>query len=305
MPVVAVFNNKGGEGKSTVTVGLAEFLAANRHKNVLVIDLDAQASSTCALVGHKALSMAVSERRTIVDLVHALRRGKKSSNDISRFFVWRAGTESRGAALAEIALLVPDGERMFDVESSMRWGHDNDLFRRRLKPALAEFDFVLIDLPGNLTKADMVGVNGLAMSDFVLIPTKSSHMSLNGLPRTFGLIDDVRTVNGNGRPAVLGFLFNSTDRRVQQYRSVARPVVEAAKAGEIPPVFETVWPPSPALESATDDLREFRTLKERFGASYDHARKAALELEKKCAHYQFDRPEQPVARSIWERLGLS
>ena len=51
MPIVAVFNNKGGEGKSTVTVGLAEFLAGNRDKKVLVIDLDAQASSTCALVG--------------------------------------------------------------------------------------------------------------------------------------------------------------------------------------------------------------------------------------------------------------
>lgn len=305
MPIVAVFNNKGGEGKSTVTVGLAEFLAGNRDKKVLVIDLDAQGSSTCALLGHQALSTAISERRTIVDLVQELRSGKKPSRDLARYFVWRAGTEARGSALAEIALLVPDGERMFDVENSMRWGRDNDLFRRKLKPALAEFDFVLIDLPGNLTRAGMVGVAGLAMSDFVVVPTKSSHMSLNGLPRTFGIIEDVRTVNGNGRPAVLGFLFNSTDRRVQQYRAVAKPIVEASKAGEIPPVFETVWPPSPALESATDDMRDARTLKERFGTSYDFARKAALELEKRCAQFEFDRPEQPVHRSIWQRLRLA
>lgn len=305
MPVVAIFNNKGGEGKSTVTVGLAEFLTANRHKSVLVIDLDAQASSSCALVGHQALRRAIEDRKTTVDLVEGLRKGKKSSNDISQYFVWRSGTEARGSALADIGLIVPDGERTFDVENSMRWGRDNDLFRRRLKPALAEFDFVLIDLPGNLTKNDMFGVNGLAMSDFVLVPTKSSHMSLNGLPRTFGLVDEVRTVNGNGRPAILGFLLNSTDRRVQQYRSVAKPVVEAAKAGEIPPVFETVWPPSPALESATDDLRDVRTLKERFGNSYDHARKAARELEKKCSQFEFDRPEEPVSRSMWQRLGLA
>jgi cellulose biosynthesis protein BcsQ len=272
---------------------------------VLVIDLDAQASTTCALVGHKALSMAIAERRTVVDLVTELRSSKNSTVDLSRFLVWRAGSDARRSALAEIALLVPDGERMFDVENAMRWGRHNDLCRQKLKPALAEFDYVLIDLPGNLTRAGMVGVNGLAMSDFVVIPTKSSHMSLNGLPRTFKLIDDVRAVNGNGRPAVLGFLFNSTDRRVQQYRAVAKPVVEAAKAGEIPPIFEIVWPPSPALESATDDTRDFRTLKERFGNSYDHARKAALELEKKCAQFQFDRAEEPVARSIWQRLGLA
>lgn len=46
MHAIAIYNNKGGVGKSTVTVCLAGFLAANRKKRVLVIDLDAQASST-------------------------------------------------------------------------------------------------------------------------------------------------------------------------------------------------------------------------------------------------------------------
>ena len=62
MPVVSIFTNKGGDGKSTVTVGLAEFLAGNRGKRVLVIDLDAQASSACALLGHDSIRMAVGQR---------------------------------------------------------------------------------------------------------------------------------------------------------------------------------------------------------------------------------------------------
>jgi len=32
MHVVSIYNNKGGVGKSTLTVGIAEFLASNREK---------------------------------------------------------------------------------------------------------------------------------------------------------------------------------------------------------------------------------------------------------------------------------
>ena len=52
MRAVAIYNNKGGEGKSTVTVGLAEFLAGNLGYRVLVVDLDTQASSSRSLLGH-------------------------------------------------------------------------------------------------------------------------------------------------------------------------------------------------------------------------------------------------------------
>ena len=216
MHVVAIYNNKGGEGKSTVTVGLAEFLAANRGKKVLVIDLDAQASSSCALLGHKSLNVAIDEGRTVVELAAYLRRSRRPIVECSKYLTWRAGVEARGAALEEIALLVPDGDRMFDVEDSMRWGQHNHLFLEHLKPALTEFDFVLIDLPSNVTKASMISVNGLAMADFVVVPTRSTHISLNGLPRTFSLIDQVRDVSGTGRPAVLGFLLNATNKTHQQ-----------------------------------------------------------------------------------------
>ncbi|WP_166831123.1 hypothetical protein [Thalassoroseus pseudoceratinae] len=69
------------------------------------------------------------------------------------------------------------------------------------------------------------------------MPTRSTHISLNGLPRTFSLIDQVRDVSGTGRPAVLGLLLNATNKTHQQYRSIVKPVVEASTDGSLPPFF--------------------------------------------------------------------
>ena len=46
--VVSILNQKGGVGKTTVTLGLASAAAAAGHR-VLVVDLDPQASSTWVL----------------------------------------------------------------------------------------------------------------------------------------------------------------------------------------------------------------------------------------------------------------
>ena len=47
---IAVMNTKGGVGKSTLVLGLAETLSAKFGKNVLIIDSDAQASVSLMLM---------------------------------------------------------------------------------------------------------------------------------------------------------------------------------------------------------------------------------------------------------------
>ena len=47
---IAVMNTKGGVGKSTLVMALAETLSAYHGKNVLVIDSDSQASVSTMLM---------------------------------------------------------------------------------------------------------------------------------------------------------------------------------------------------------------------------------------------------------------
>ncbi|MCB1660931.1 MAG: AAA family ATPase, partial [Pseudomonadales bacterium] len=48
--VISVINLKGGVGKTTTTVQLAECLSSQFGKKVLVIDLDPQTNSTISLI---------------------------------------------------------------------------------------------------------------------------------------------------------------------------------------------------------------------------------------------------------------
>ncbi|MEM8086385.1 AAA family ATPase, partial [Morganella morganii] len=50
-PVVSFINMKGGVGKTTLCVGIAEFLANYRHKKILLIDVDPQLNATQSIMG--------------------------------------------------------------------------------------------------------------------------------------------------------------------------------------------------------------------------------------------------------------
>ena len=52
---IAVMNTKGGVGKSTLVLAMAETLSAKCGKNVLVIDTDAQASVSLMLLSPATL----------------------------------------------------------------------------------------------------------------------------------------------------------------------------------------------------------------------------------------------------------
>ena len=63
-------NTKGGVGKSTLVLALAETISAYHGKNVLVIDSDAQASVSSMLMSVSSLYKLQSEGATIVDYLH-------------------------------------------------------------------------------------------------------------------------------------------------------------------------------------------------------------------------------------------
>ena len=68
---IAIMNTKGGVGKSTIVLALAETLSAFHNKNVLVIDSDSQASVSTMLMAIPSLRKLQASGRTIVDFLVA------------------------------------------------------------------------------------------------------------------------------------------------------------------------------------------------------------------------------------------
>jgi cellulose biosynthesis protein BcsQ len=66
---IAVSNRRGGVGKTTVTMMLAYGLSVARRQKVLLVDLDAQASTSIIMMGHQRWRAAREARRTTSGLL--------------------------------------------------------------------------------------------------------------------------------------------------------------------------------------------------------------------------------------------
>lgn len=194
MPIISVFNNKGGVGKSTVTIGLAEFLSGHQGKRTLVVDLDSQASTSGSLVGRKAISTAIAEQRTTVDLMAALKTPARRTLNLADFVVTRPAVDGPRFSLGQIDLLVPNKPRQVDFEEDEMGSRKSlTLMRDRLKhQLLQDYDYVLVDHPGNLDRRQKFAWNGLAMSDFVIIPILPTEMTVAATPDTLEILEQVR-----------------------------------------------------------------------------------------------------------------
>jgi chromosome partitioning protein len=159
--IAAFLNQKGGVGKTTVTLGLAS-AAAQAGDRVLVVDLDPQGSSTWAL-GHDPSA----DEPSTADVLGA-------SRVPANILMSKWGLEVD---------LVPASPSLQDHEA----GKPKRL-RRALRHVAGDYDAVLIDCPpslGNLT------INGLIAADLALVVVEPAALGLRGIAAVADAIDEV------------------------------------------------------------------------------------------------------------------
>lgn len=89
MKSIAMFNNKGGVGKTTLTCNLASFIATNFNKKVIVVDCDPQCNSTQLIMGiDKSAELYLRKKKeisTIKDVLQPIEDGDSSINTNLKF----------------------------------------------------------------------------------------------------------------------------------------------------------------------------------------------------------------------------
>lgn len=288
MNTVAIYNNKGGAGKSTLTLFLADFYSslniAGKNARVLVVDVDGQGSSATSLLGLQRVAGARAEKRCISHLLLKKHKGRNIQFSDYLFERDECTTGTKQARLAGLAVMVPEMESIEKLEDNCNRG-DFKHFERYLKKEFEDnFDIVFIDLPANIGNRNKLSLAVLHLANHILIPTEPTRMAINAMNHTFNRIQNVRGVkDSEERPEIVGVVLNKTDKRTQQFKDHNKELIDLVARHDTV-VFENFLPTAPKLATATDDSLDFATLKERYSTYYDHVRKISLELAKKCGH---------------------
>ncbi|MGH8522897.1 MAG: ParA family protein [Gammaproteobacteria bacterium] len=158
-----------------------------------------------------------------------------------------------------------------------------DLFREACKQA--KFDYVLIDMPGNVYRRDTMVIGGLVMSDVVLVPIEPTNIALWGLQTTFALIEQANDLRKtNRRRAALAMVWNKADRRTKGGKEMMKIIEAEANARNLPPIFKQHLSIAPPLTITTNPTHAFTTVKAKLGtaAYYENVRHVTNELVGLC-----------------------
>lgn len=192
---IAIFNQKGGVGKTTSCINFAACLGA-KGKKTLLVDVDPQGNSTSG-VGIEKTDLEYSTYDILINKVPA--RGIMIETEFKNLSVLPANMNLAGAEL-ELAELE---DRYF-------------VLKKAIAPLTVDFDYIIIDCPPSL---GLLSLNALAASDTLIVPLQCEYYALEGLSQ---LIGTVRTVKQhyNENLELEGVLFTMYDSRLKLNQQV-------------------------------------------------------------------------------------
>lgn len=281
---IAIYNNKGGVGKTTLALFLSDFLSSitiNKKKSkVLVMDFDPQASCANAILGFGKVSEIINNSLTIPYLLNA-KLNQKEEIDLSKFIFTRnenSSAATRKTRLGNLDVMVsePNLALSFDEKASI---NDSLKLAHWIGAELAtKYDFIFIDLPGSISKINKFSLVGAFLANNFVVPTEPNRLNINALSGTLNMLDNIKTWKGRSNNYnLLGFVLNKADKRTKQFKLHRDDLYHFAKLKNCK-IYKSFLPPTPKLSDASDDSIEFITLSDRYDSYYKNVRDLVLEI---------------------------
>jgi len=263
--VISIINLKGGVGKTQMTVALAEFLAMEYEKRVLLIDLDPQTNATVLLMDEEEWLRKDQKGETLLQLFKDKLEGT-SRFDINQAIKRRASNVGRGINNLD---LLPSSLGLIEIQDSLPLISGKQfhlttpvtILKEAISGILEEYDFVLIDCPPSL---GIITLNGIYISDYYLIPCIPDILSTYGIPQILNRVENFKKVAKiNIEP--LGIVISMYRAQSRLHKTTIQELRNRASRGEYPRIFNTIIPLTVRSAEAADFNAEVNTLKQKYG----------------------------------------
>jgi chromosome partitioning protein len=195
--VIAIYHNKGGVGKTTVSVNLSAALR-NKGYKVLLIDLDSQANTTFA-AGLVKFQFEEDDNLKDSNIYHVLESSDFFSiSDVARrshFF-----NNPEFDIIPSHIILIEGQNKLTTISAS------KTRLIKKLKQVQHEYDFVIIDTPPS---RDLYAEVAMVAADYLIIPSDLKPFANQGLSSVKGFLKQVnefREMVGKQPIQILGVL---------------------------------------------------------------------------------------------------
>ena len=267
---MAVANRKGGVGKSTVSVMLAQAFAIWGKKRVLMIDLDSQCNASLILIGGQGWRDARNADKTIADFFYDLFDGIPAKP--RDYLLPNVGDVHDETGKAPRLALLPGSLMLEDIQGELfvrqaKESNSPEVVANRVRGRIenllrrygASYDLVVLDCPPGLSLAALAA---LKAADKVIVPFKPDYVSQLAVDRIALLIEDKGTLDA----------LNQVPHEARRYTCLANGVRNSGKdrnlieeIGLFHPMLETRLPQKDSIANAFDWEPGLRSLEQKYG----------------------------------------
>ena len=233
---IALANQKGGVGKSTMTLQIAYYAAVVKGMKVLITDMDGQGNTSTKIAGRKQIEDLPEH---ITRSVHLFKPDLEAVNVLK----CQHGIHLIPAKINDDLLYAQEAAPLNSiVYPSMN-----------LETVAENYDLVLIDCPPSLGRLLSAG---LIMADKVIMPIQVSGFAVDGVGGLFKVIEKMNA-SGKDDLEVAGILINCYNARSNQHKMAVKAL--RAKVGDL--VMDTVIGNRSPIDQATNQALPIWELK--------------------------------------------